>query len=219
VNLILSRGAHRCLKFIKSYDFQRRGWSCPSQTTLAKDLGVDLRTVKRYVAELTRKSYLLARRRPNSSSVYSFGVRKGQNVPAKVTQNVPADVPADVPTIQLFLMQPNGPAQTAQKPTQEFAFMDMPAYYTTEDDRKLWRMAARWIVQNNPDLGAYSFDRAAPIMELLEAAGAANLPENGPLPAIVWPPADLPARARHPDAKPPAAAQSSIPQQKTGVKC
>jgi hypothetical protein len=66
--------------------------------------------------------------------------------------------------------------------------MTMPEYYLTPDEHKLWRMAARWISENNPDLTGYP-DRCAPIMGLLDRAGALTLPEDGPLPAIVWPPA------------------------------
>jgi hypothetical protein len=84
--------------------------------------------------------------------------------------------------------------------------MEMPTYYTEPADQKLWRMAVRWIQEHQPDLGAYTMDRAAPIMELLERAGARDLPEDAALPAIHWPPRDLPARARHADAKPPSMA-------------
>ena len=184
----LSRGAHRALKFIKSYDFQKRGWSCPRQETLAKDLCVDQRTVKRYVAELVAKRYLSATRRPNSSSIYRFGLRSGQNVPTKGTQNVPADVPADVPTIQLFLKQTNAPpSDQPRTPKTRIAHMEMPDYYTTPNDRKLWSMAARWIQLNNPDLSAIGGDKAAPIMHALEMAGALQLAEDAPLPMIAWP--------------------------------
>lgn len=74
--------------------------------------------------------------------------------------------------------------------------MTMPDYYLTPRDQKLWRMAARWISANNPDLSRYTADPCAPIMELLDKAGAADLPENAPLPQITWPPADLPSLGR-----------------------
>lgn len=204
----LSRGAYRCLKAVKSYDFQKRGWSCPSHNTLSKDLSVSTRQIKRYIAELTKKSYVFPRRRPNSSSLYHFGYGKPQNVPTVGTENVPAGVPADVPTIQLVLKHHNGtPATLTKKPPakEHRTIMEMPTYYTNATDQKLWRMAARWIIQNNPDLGAYTADRCAPIMEQLERAGAANLPEDAPLPAISWPPADLPKIAQ-PSRKPAASA-------------
>ncbi len=205
---ILSRGAYRCLKHLKTYDFQKRGWACPSVATLMADMDRGERQIKRYVAELTRKCYLEVSRRPNASNKYTFLV----NVTTDVTQNVPADVPADVTTIQLFLKHVNQDAPRAPKTQKEFAFMEMPYYYTDLQDRKLWRMAARWIAQNNPNLAAYSMDRAAPIMELLELAGARDLAEHAPLPAITWPPVDFAARGRHPDAKPPEMALAQLAQ-------
>lgn len=72
----------------------------------------------------------------------------------------------------------------------------MPEYYTTFEDQKLWRMAQRWIHEHKPDLAGYH-DRAAPIMQLLEAAGAAKLPETGPLPEIAWPPKIKPTPDSH----------------------
>jgi len=200
----LSRGAYKCLKAIKSYDFMRRGWSCPAHDTLAKDLSVSERQIKRYVSELTRKSYLFPKRRPNASSLYYFGCAKGQNVPTVGTENVPADVPADVPTIQLFLMPPKGLAR--KPPAKEYTTMTMPSYYVTLKEQKLWRMAARWIAERNPDLSMYTADRCAPIMELLDKAGAADLAEDAPLPEIAWPPADLPILARDPQRKTAASA-------------
>lgn len=187
----LSRGAYRCLKAIKAYDFQRRGWSCPGHDTLAKDLCVSERQIKRYVAELTRKSYLFPKRRPNSSSLYYFGCEKGQNVPTKGTQNVPTDVPADVPTIQLFLMPPKGlprkQTTTTPNPYQELTrSMKIPAYLRTPEEQKLFRMAQRWIRENKPPL-ITPLD-IGPIMTALERAGASSLSEDGTLPAIGWPP-------------------------------
>jgi hypothetical protein len=179
----LSRGAYRCLKAIKAYDFQRRGWSCPGHDTLAKDLCVSERQIKRYVAELTRKSYVFPKRRPNSSSLYYFGCEKGQNVPTKGTENVPTGVPADVPTIQLFLMPPNDLRK--KPPATELTTMQMPDYYRTPDEQKLWRMAQRWIAENKPPL-ITALD-IGPIMTQLERAGALTLPEDGPLPRITWP--------------------------------
>jgi hypothetical protein len=82
----------------------------------------------------------------------------------------------------------------------------MPTYYLTEREQKLWRMAARWISDNNPDLSMYSADICAPIMELLDKAGAADLPEFAPLPAIAWPPIDLPSMGRLPARKKAASA-------------
>lgn len=189
----LSRGAYRLLKAIKSYDFRSRGWSCPGQDTLAKDLKVGERTIKRYVAELRAKNYLAVNRRPNSSSLYRFGVRSGQNVPTEGTENVPAGVPAGVPTIQLFLTGSNSsPVPTRKPPAKETSRMaQMPEYYKTSKDQKLWRMAQRWIHENKPDLAGY-LDHAAPIMSLLEAAGALDLAEADPLPTIPWPPAKRP---------------------------
>ena len=70
--------------------------------------------------------------------------------------------------------------------------MQMPEYYRTAEEQKLWRMAARWISENNPDLSLYTADRCAPIMELLDRAGALDLPKDGPLPAIAWPPEATP---------------------------
>ncbi len=64
--------------------------------------------------------------------------------------------------------------------------MQMPEYYRTASEQKLWRMAARWISENDPDLTGYP-DRCAPIMYALEKAGALDLPEDGPLPMITWP--------------------------------
>lgn len=64
--------------------------------------------------------------------------------------------------------------------------MQMPDYYKTPGEQKLWRMAQRWISVNNPNLTGYS-DLCSPIMYALEAAGALNLPEDGPLPMITWP--------------------------------
>jgi hypothetical protein len=186
----LSRGAYKCLKYIKSYDFQRRGWSCPSHETLGKDLSVSTRQIKRYVAELTRKSYVFPQRRPNSSSLYYFGSGKGQNVPTKGTENVPTDVPTDVPTIQLFIMPPKGlprkpPAKDPNPYLELIRRMIMPAFLTTPNEQKLWRGAQRWIAENKPpfitalDIG--------PLMKRLEDAGYLNLPEDGPLPRITWP--------------------------------
>jgi DNA-binding transcriptional MocR family regulator len=189
----LSRGAYRLLKSIKAYDFQRRGWSCPGQDTLAKDLRVSERQIQRYLAELSRKSYLRIRRRPNSSSLYYFSSGKRQNVGTDPTKNVGTDVVADVGTIHLLLKHVN--TTPRKPPAKEFTTMTMPEYYLTLKEQKLWRMAARWIAENNPDLGMYTADRCAPIMELLDKAGAAELPEDGPLPAITWPPAHQPVFA------------------------
>lgn len=179
----LSRGAYRCLKAIKAYDFMKRGWSCPGHDTLAKDLRVSERQIKRYVAELTRKSYVFPKRRPNSSSLYYFGCEKGQNVPTKGTQNVPTGVPADVPTIQLFLMPPKGLPQNT--PRKETAVPEPPDYLKTPTELKLWRMTHRWISENKPPL-ITALDYGT-IMTRLERAGALDLPEDGPLPMITWP--------------------------------
>ncbi len=195
----LSRGAYKCLKAIKSYDFQKRGWSCPNQNTLAKDLRVTERQIQRYIAELTRKSYVFPQRRPNSSSLYYFNGGKAQNVGTDPTRNVGTAVVADVGTIQLILKQHN--TTPRKPPAKEFTTMQMPSYYLTLKDQKLWRMAARWISVHNPDLAMYTSDRCAPIMELLDRAGAADLAEDGPLPEIAWPPADLPIIAREPQRK------------------
>lgn len=78
--------------------------------------------------------------------------------------------------------------------------MQMPYFYTTVDDQKLWRMAQRWIAINDPDLSGVPGDKATPIMHALEAAGALKLPEDGPLPMITWAPLEavpLVRAARH----------------------
>lgn len=184
---ILSRGSYRFLKILKSYDFQGCGWSCPGQDTLAKDLRVSGRQIKRYVAELTQKGYISVSPRPNASNKYTFL----QNVPTGGTQNVPPDVPPDVPTIHLILKTPNAKGPTASQ-SRESSMSEMPYYYTTSEDQKLWRMAQHWIAANNPDLSAVTGDKARPIMYALEAAGGRSLPENADLPAISWPPEATP---------------------------
>ena len=67
----------------------------------------------------------------------------------------------------------------------------MPEMYRGDPPtEKLWRAAQRWIALNKQAL-ITALD-VPKIMQLLEAAGALELPEDAPLPAIIWPPEGSP---------------------------
>jgi hypothetical protein len=83
----MSRGALRCLALLQSYA-AKSGRAFPFQKTLAAQLEVDVRTVKRYVHELCAAGELKVRRRQHSSAEYEF--QKGQNVPSNVPSGVPS---------------------------------------------------------------------------------------------------------------------------------
>jgi hypothetical protein len=80
------------------------------------------------------------------------------------------------------------PSLCPPTPQRRNLMAEMPSMYENDPAaQKLWRMAQRWIALNNPDLTEVSGDKARPIMYALEAAGALDLPEDGPLPMITWP--------------------------------
>lgn len=77
----LSRGTRRLLTELKSYA-RHSGRAFPFQETLATRLGVDVRTIKRWVRELREAGQITVRRRQHSSAEYE--IQKGQNVPSNV---------------------------------------------------------------------------------------------------------------------------------------
>jgi hypothetical protein len=76
--------------------------------------------------------------------------------------------------------------------------------------QKLWKMARRCIAENNYDVSAISGDHCRPVMYALEAAGALNLPEDAPLPAITWPPEATHAKTATVPRKPMGIAESDL---------
>jgi hypothetical protein len=96
-------------------------------------------------------------------------------------------------------------------PPRKDPMSEMPDYYRGDlAAEKLWRAAQRWIALNNPDLSAVSGDRARPIMYALEAAGYLDMPEDGPLPAIAWPPEAISQKSNIPARKPMGIASADI---------
>jgi DNA-binding transcriptional regulator YhcF (GntR family) len=76
----LSRGARRCLQLLRSYDGPK---GCiPFQETLATQLEVSVRTVQRYVRELTQAEEISVEKRQHSSAKYTIQTR--QNVGSSV---------------------------------------------------------------------------------------------------------------------------------------
>ncbi len=203
---ILSRGACKCLKYLKSYDFQKRGWACPSIETLMADMRRSDRQVKRYVVELTRKYYIEVSRRPNASNKYTFL----GNVTSDVTQSGTADVPAHGTTFSLILKSPNSQPQntTPQEiPMQEYDAHKIWEPRRSPEEIRLRKMALRY----DPDLMTLDIPV---VCQQLEAAGALALPEGAALPSIPWVPwkerlrqIDAAKSVRSPHAKPPAMAQ------------
>lgn len=186
----ISKGAYRLLKQLKQYDFQKKGWACPRQKTLADDLKVTTRQIQRYVAELEKANVVYARRRPNSSCAYHFVRPMRQNVGTVPTGNVAADVAADVGTFSIILKAlPNAESSAPPIPSANLAkvadnispeskpkgprVMQRPAYYQTPEEIKLWNFAQRWMCAN-PGVTVSGNDIGR-LMRALEDAGALQI--------------------------------------------
>lgn len=220
--ITLSAGEQRLLALLLRYAGHYGPESCwPKRFTIAKELKVSQRQVTRWTSSLVAFGAIERIDRGQASNKYRIlwnsELLKNQLVPI-YHRHVSAFVSirenaAKVKQMRLLKSIPAGTRVSAapfhlSPPTPHRGHhpMQMPDYYRTAAEQKLWRMAARWISENNPDLSLYTADRCAPIMELLDRAGASELPEDGPLPAITWPPADLPTMERLPARKTAASA-------------
>jgi len=66
-----SRGARRCLKRLQKFCCGKNHcW--PRRETIARDMGVSVRQVARYLAELSAENVLSSSRRRRSSAVYTL---------------------------------------------------------------------------------------------------------------------------------------------------
>ena len=73
----LSRGARRCFQTLQSFA-RKSGRAFPFQSTLAAELEVDIRTVRRYIRELRIAGWISVEKRQHSSALYT--IQTGQNV-------------------------------------------------------------------------------------------------------------------------------------------
>ena len=85
----VSRGALRCLRLLQSYAAVS-GRAFPFQSTIAAQLEVDARTVRRYVRELVAAGQLQVQKRQHSSAEYK--IQTGQNVRSDVRSGVRSGV-------------------------------------------------------------------------------------------------------------------------------
>lgn len=200
----LTRTERRLYLSMKRFCFGK-DHTIASQETLADDLKVSVPTVKRATAGLVKKGWISTERRGNSTvkkTILGDPSRRARkpgityqmqfNLIPRAEKSDPPDDPPDDPPIYNSLeaspgSQTKKPLLLKTRPAKE-TMATMPEMYANDPAaQKLWRMAQRWIALNSPDLTAVPGDKATPIMYALEAAGALNLPEDGPLPMITWP--------------------------------
>jgi hypothetical protein len=154
------------------------------QITLAQDIGVTERTVKRYIAELVSQRRITVDRRPTTSNIYHFGAKGPQNVPTVGTQNVPTDVPTDVPTFITILKEHSNISSnliSEPPPPQQEKLMSQDPYLPwrlerSAEERKLLRFARRWCDRHAPD-AIWPLDGWI-IAQQLYDAGILRLPED-----------------------------------------
>lgn len=118
----MSRGARECLRYLASLD-SAGGSVFPLQRTIAKRLGCDVRSVKRYVRELRKAGCIVIQRRGRTSAIYE--IQKGQFVPS----SVPSSVPSGRRYKEVCLVSPE-----RKPPCQELNFIipEMQAAYEEE---------------------------------------------------------------------------------------
>lgn len=98
----LSRGALRCLAQLQFYA-RSSGRAFPFQSTLARDLKRDSRTVRRYISELIQTGHLQVHKRQHSSAEYVLSdvlsdVRSGDFILTEVSlSNIKKPVSAEIP--------------------------------------------------------------------------------------------------------------------------
>lgn len=98
----LSRGALRCLAQLQFYA-RSSGRAFPFQSTLARDLKRDSRTVRRYISELIQTGHIQVHKRQHSSAEYVLSdvlsdVRSGDFILTEVSlSNIKKPVSAEIP--------------------------------------------------------------------------------------------------------------------------
>lgn len=199
----LSRTERRVYLKLKHFCFGK-DYTIARQSTIAEGLKLSVPTVKRAMSQLTKKGWISTKRRGNSTTKKTIlgdpfrrqnksGVTYQMqfNLIPRTTKSDPPDDPSDDPSI--YNSMEASPGSRAPKPTllkipprRKDPMSQMPEMYRGHaPTEKLWRGSQRWIVHNDTIL-ITALD-VPKIMQLLEAAGYLEMPEDGPLPMITWP--------------------------------